>query len=120
MYAIPADVESAARMRHDLNIKTADDLEVIALNMKRGWWRHYSSKTFEVLELEDFVDAIKLGEGSKQKLPSNFGGLVDEETNAKAEAESSSVEDGPPMSEDPNIVTEVDSDETAPSGHDEL
>lgn len=116
MYAIPADVETATRMRDDLNIK--EDLEVIALNMKRGWWRHYPSKTFETLELEDFVDAIKLGEGTRQKLPPNFGGSMEEET--KADAESSSSEDGPSMSEEPNTVTEVESEETATSGHDEL
>lgn len=120
MYAVPADVESATRMRQDLDLGAAGDLEVIALNMKRGWWRHYPSKSFEILELEDFVDAIKLGEGSKQKLPPNFGGSIEEEPIAEAEAESSSVEDERSILEEPSIETGVESEDTAPSGHDEL
>lgn len=120
MFAIPADVAAATRIRQDLNINTAEHLEVVALNMKRGWWRRYPSKTFDVLELEDFVDAIKLGEGSKQKLPPNFAGISEEESNPEIEVEVSSVVDDPSEPEATNTVSEVESQETAASGHDEL
>ncbi|KEF63806.1 uncharacterized protein A1O9_01784 [Exophiala aquamarina CBS 119918] len=119
MYAVPADVESATRMREDLDLSATGNLEVIALNMKRGWWRHYPSKSFEILELEIFVDAIKLGEGSKHRLPPNFGGSTDGEPVAEVEAESPSVEDESFLFEKPDGEAEVDS-ETAPPGHDEL
>jgi len=109
MYAVPADVESATRIRQDLDLSATGDLEIIALNMKRGWWRHYPSKTFEILELEDFVDAIKLGEGSKQKLPPNFGGSIEEEPATEAEGEFR-LDDENSVLEEPNIVNEAESE----------
>jgi protein disulfide-isomerase A6 len=120
MFAIPAEVAAATRIRQDLDISPPERLEVVALNMKRGWWRHYASQTFEVLELEDFVDAIKLGEGTKQKLPSNFGGSSEDESKPDAKDDFSIVGDETSESEATDILSEVQPQKTAASRHEEL
>jgi protein disulfide-isomerase A6 len=71
MYAVVAENPAVTRVRTGLGLST-NSLEIIATNMKRSWWRKYPSESFEVLDLEAFVDAIKLGEGVKQKLPASF------------------------------------------------
>merc|ERR1712169_101217 len=72
-YAIPAGNPASSRIRLDLGLNSDTSLEIIAMNMKRGWWRRYSTETYDVLDLENFVDAIKLGEGPKLNLPEAFG-----------------------------------------------
>ena len=70
-YTIPAENEAARTVRGDLGL-TGDALDMIAVNMKRGWWRRFAGSSYETMNIEDFVDAIKLGEGGKEKLPENF------------------------------------------------
>lgn len=89
MYAVPADNQAASQIRDDLNLSSEDKLEIIATNVKRSWWRRYSGDSYDILGLESFVDAIKLGEGSKSTLPEGFGA-----TAAEAPA-SEATEDGP-------------------------
>lgn len=84
-YAIPASNTAATTVRADLGLKPASDLEIIALNAKRGWWRPYNSASVEMASLEAFVDSIKLGEGTKERrtLPGifiNLGTDKDDET----------------------------------------
>lgn len=59
------------------------EMEVIAVNGRRGWWRQLPNKeaTISMKDLtqeaiENWVESIKLGEGSKQKLPE---GMIPEE-----------------------------------------
>ena len=78
MYAVPADNQAATKIRNDLDLGSAEKVLVIATNMKRGWWRHYESESDDILDLESFIDAIKLGEGTKSKLPAGFGAATEE------------------------------------------
>ncbi|OAP63202.1 protein disulfide-isomerase domain [Fonsecaea erecta] len=78
-FAVPADNQAATRVRNDLGLGQEEQMEIIATNMKRGWWRRYSSNSYDVLDLENFIDAIKLGEGSKSAFPAGFG-VVTEKT----------------------------------------
>lgn len=71
-YAIPAENEAAKTARGELGLKADSDLEILALNMKRGWWRKLAGDQYGMMQIEDFVDSIKLGEGSKEKLPDGF------------------------------------------------
>ncbi|KPI45367.1 putative protein disulfide-isomerase [Cyphellophora attinorum] len=71
-YSVPAENEQAKVLRKDLGLKESE-LEIVALNNKRGWWRHFEAKSASTTDLETFIDNIKLGEGSKLKLPANFG-----------------------------------------------
>ena len=72
-YSVRGDNERAVLIRGELGLRDTADLEIIAINNKRGWWRHYVDVNLGTNDLENFVDAIKLGEGSKSKLPPAFG-----------------------------------------------
>lgn len=71
-YAIPADNEANVMIRDKLDLKPMTDLEVIAINMKRKWWRQFPATSYDIVDVEIFVDAIRLGEGAKQKLRADF------------------------------------------------
>lgn len=66
--SVPGTLEGAVAMRSRLGLSDSD-VEVIAINGRRGWWRRYSAQGFGTTRLEDFIDSIRLGEGEKQKLP---------------------------------------------------
>ena len=105
-YAVTADNPAAIKIRQELELAGDGSLEIVALNMKRRWWRRYQSGAYDVLDLESFIDAIKLGDGSKTPLPDTFGGS----------AETPATE--------PHEVTESASspahEQTASTAHDEL
>jgi protein disulfide-isomerase A6 len=86
-YAVPADNEVAKTIRGDLGLKLDTELEIVAVNMKRGWWRRYGAETFDLTGIEGFVDAIKLGEGVKEKLPAGFFSEVVEQPKPSEESE---------------------------------
>ncbi|OQV09232.1 hypothetical protein CLAIMM_13375 [Cladophialophora immunda] len=140
-YAVPADNEAATVVRNDLSLGQEQHMEIIATNMKRGWWRRYSSDSYDVLDLEAFIDAIKLGEGSKSALPPGFGVVTEKSSDpeptetADATEPNDSAEDSgdhtspepeqSPAAEDGSTVTNVaepePEPEDMPSGeHDEL
>lgn len=68
-YAVPAGNEAASTLREELGLKPETDLEIIAVNGKRNWWRHFGNGDTGVASVESFIDAIKLGEGKKEVLP---------------------------------------------------
>ncbi|RMD40333.1 hypothetical protein DV735_g4807, partial [Chaetothyriales sp. CBS 134920] len=76
-YRVPAENDRAKKIRAQLGLGQDSDLEIIALNNKRGWWRRYTEDSYDLVAVEAFVDAIKLGEGPKQKLPEGFSGEQD-------------------------------------------
>ena len=68
-YQLPAANEQNAQLRTVL--KLGQGFELIAVNGKRAWYRHYPKTTFSKAEIEDWIDAIRMGEGSKEKIPDN-------------------------------------------------
>jgi protein disulfide-isomerase A6 len=78
MFAVPAENQAATRIRNDLGLSSDEKMEIIATNMKRGWWRQYQTDSYDTLDLESFIDAIKLGEGSRLALPAGFGAVTAE------------------------------------------
>lgn len=42
---------------------------LLAVNAKRGWWNRYSEPTMDLKSLENWIDNIKFGEFTKEKLP---------------------------------------------------
>ncbi|KAK7520228.1 hypothetical protein IWZ03DRAFT_372502 [Phyllosticta citriasiana] len=67
-YQVPADIESSAKLRKELDLK-AEGVEIVITNAKKGWWKHYTKDDFSAKNLEDWIDAVKMGEGKKEKLP---------------------------------------------------
>jgi protein disulfide-isomerase A6 len=86
-FAVPADNEVAKTIRGDLGLKPHTELEIVAVNMKRSWWRRYQGESFDLINIEGFVDAIKLGEGAKERLPDGFFSEVVEEASASQDSE---------------------------------
>ncbi|RDW82774.1 hypothetical protein BP6252_03886 [Coleophoma cylindrospora] len=75
-------------------------LEIVAINGRRGWWRKLPAKGSAIKDedvtveaIESWVDAIKMGEGSKEKLPE---GLIPTEPEAPE-----------PQAEHPIVVEEI-------------
>ncbi|SPO02573.1 related to disulfide isomerase [Cephalotrichum gorgonifer] len=90
LYAVPA-----VNPRHGAlvgGLKLAGEVELVAVNAKRGWWRHYEGD-YSLTSVAEWVDAIRLSEGAKSKLPE---GIVVEaesaETQESAKAEEATQE----------------------------
>ncbi|KAK0115723.1 hypothetical protein ONS95_000017 [Cadophora gregata] len=73
------------------SLKLGSSIEVIAINGRRGWWKKLPSAGETVVEaevseetVENWVDAIRLGEGAKKKLPE---GLIPEEPEVEEKVE---------------------------------
>ncbi|KAK5211917.1 hypothetical protein LTR41_002159 [Exophiala xenobiotica] len=107
IYAISADNPASSRIRLDLGLHPDSIMEIIAMNMKRGWWRRYSTDNYDVTDLENFIDAIKLGEGAKSNLPEAF---------ARTKQESPEPEPTEPVED----AAEPEPEQTPTTEHDEL
>ena len=87
-YSVPAINSGATALRAGLGLsEDSKSVEIIALNGRRGWWRRYDpseNADYSLARVESWVDAIRLGEGSKNKLPE---GVVITETEAEVETE---------------------------------
>ncbi|CAK4032007.1 related to disulfide isomerase [Lecanosticta acicola] len=70
-YQLPGSNSQAAALRKKLDL-SAGDVEIIAVNGKRSWWRHYTGGSFTLEKVEDWVDAIRMGDGKKSDIPSGI------------------------------------------------
>lgn len=66
-YEVPKTNEGAGSLLKALDL--SGDVEIIAINARRGWWRHYQGSDFSQANLESWIDAIRMSEGVKKKLP---------------------------------------------------
>ncbi|PMD16300.1 thioredoxin-domain-containing protein [Hyaloscypha hepaticicola] len=120
-YVLPEKNGGFTQLKGALSL--GDGLQIIAVNGRRGWWKKLptdgtiSAKDVTEEAIENWVDAIRLGEGTKEKMPE---GLIPEEV------EEPVVEDQIPV-EEPIVVEEVKVEETkaeeptaSPEPHDEL
>ena len=76
-YSIPARNTGAAVLRDALKLGSDTGVELVAVNARRGWYRRFEADDFHINSVETWVDAIRLGEGTKGKLPESL--VVDEE-----------------------------------------
>ena len=75
-FAVPASNEGASALRSELGLK--DGVQLVAVNGRREWYKKFATdKGYGLVEVEGWVDGIRLGEGKKEKLPA---GLVVEQT----------------------------------------
>lgn len=107
-YAIPAENTDSNLIRESLKLKSDKEVDVVVLNKRKGWAKKYSKSAYDLQSIESFMDDIRFGEGTKQKLPADF--LANAETEEQ---------------EKPNQEPETQSEgsaaqEAEPSGHDEL
>lgn len=118
-YAIPQENTAYAKLVAAFGLK--EGLDIVAINGRRGWWRALPTEGDSIAlddvtmrQLANWVESIKLGEGTKNKIPK---GLIREEPVVE--------EAGEFVIEDTVIVEEVKVEETvvapeAEATHDEL
>ena len=68
-YSIPASNTGAQALREALELGSDKDVELIAVNGRRGWFRRFETGRFDSLSVETWIDNIRFGEGAKGKLP---------------------------------------------------
>ncbi|KAF2084011.1 thioredoxin-domain-containing protein [Saccharata proteae CBS 121410] len=110
-YSLPVDNEGAAQLRKALGLKD-EGIELVLTSAKRGWWKHYDGSEYTQASVEDWVDAVRMGEGKKEKLPEGVVQEAKEQVEAIEEKTEEKAEQQPIKIEVEEIVEEV--------GHDEL
>ena len=71
-YAVPAQNPGAGQMRELLGLKGDTEIELLAVNARRVWWKRYEGTGYGHEAIEGWIDAIRLGEGTKKKLPGDL------------------------------------------------
>lgn len=137
-YAIPATNLGGTSLRHGLGLKGTEDIEIVAVNGRRGWWKHYTGEKYGLMDVEGWVDGIRMGEGKKDKIPEEL--IVEAKAEQAPEMEIPVVEvppapvteeepapvpeDSPVVVEEPVVVAEetpkATEEEKAPKIKDEL
>jgi protein disulfide-isomerase A6 len=122
-YALPEPNPAYGKIVSKLGLK---DIDVIAINGRRGWWRAVpregdaiAAEDVSEEKLENWVDSIRLGEGGKQKLPE---GLIPEEA-AEEEVEEPVVEEEAKVDEPVESDLkdeEAEAEKAEDNSHDEL
>ncbi|KAK0734653.1 hypothetical protein B0T26DRAFT_737241 [Lasiosphaeria miniovina] len=123
-FEVPKSNERAASLRKALDL--SKDVEIIAINARRGWWRHYQAADFGRVNVENWIDAIRLSEGVKKKLPEGIVAIsVEEQTPEPTPeetpeptpdaTESVSSEEATPVTPEPSIDAASDSSESTPT-----
>lgn len=86
-FSIPTRNTASATLRDALKLGGEKDFELVAVNARRGWWRRYPGEKFDFHSVENWVDNIRFGEGSKEVLPEALLGKEDEEPAAPEHGE---------------------------------
>jgi len=106
-YEVPHSNTGAASLLKALDLTGA--VEIVAINARRGWWRHYDAADFGHESVESWIDAIRMSEGVKKKLPEGIVAIsVEEPATAAApeeQAEPTPEATEPGKSEDATPVT---------------
>lgn len=76
-YVVPASNSDAPILRQVLDLKPDTGVEVVIVNMKKGWAKKYTKAAFDTKSVEDFIEDIKFGEGTKQKISTDLFTRVD-------------------------------------------
>ncbi|OHX00135.1 protein disulfide-isomerase [Colletotrichum incanum] len=113
-FSVPNDNTAAPTVTKGLGL--TGEIEIVAVNARRGWWRHYEGD-FDVVSVESWIDAIRLGEGAKQKLPE---GLVVEEVKTEPAEESTASTAATEPTPEPETEAPKETHSEAPAAHDEL
>lgn len=66
-YQLPSSNNQASALREQLNL--SKNIQLVAVNGKRGWYRHYISDDLSRDAIETWIDEIRMGDGAKSKLP---------------------------------------------------
>ncbi|ELR04373.1 hypothetical protein VC83_06578 [Pseudogymnoascus destructans] len=76
-YAVAEEVTGMPGLKTALGL--TNDVDVVAINAKRGWMRKYSGDVYTHEAIEMWIDSIRMGEGDKQILPGILIGKTPEQ-----------------------------------------
>lgn len=82
------------------------DVQIIATNVRRGWWTPYAGQSTQV-EIEAWIDKIKMGENEKKKIPEG----VEQPAKAAAEEKVEEKKETKGTDPEPEVKTETEHDE---------
>lgn len=116
MYEVARENEAAASLIKSLEL--SGEVDIVAINARRGWWRHYQGTDFSHPSIASWIDAIRMSEGAKNKLPDGIIGMAVEGAAAEPEAEASpestaSETTESSASEEPEAITPDPSESSA-------
>ncbi|KAF4948926.1 hypothetical protein FGADI_9210 [Fusarium gaditjirri] len=92
--AVPSDSDAASTLPKALGFK--NEVNLIAINTRRNWWRQYEGD-FSLASVENWIDAIRMGEGAKKKIPE---GVIVEKTEAAEEKSTQATDPEPEIETD--------------------
>jgi protein disulfide-isomerase A6 len=76
---VPASNPVAASLLKELSLGSDNQVYLVATNGKRSWYKKYSGSTYGLTEVESWVDAIRMGDGKKEKLPESVLSAAEKE-----------------------------------------
>ncbi|KAI3324655.1 thioredoxin-domain-containing protein [Xylariaceae sp. AK1471] len=88
-FEVHTDNEAIAPIFNSLEL--TGEVELVAVHAKRGWWRHYEGD-FSSTSVESWIDAIRMNEGTRNKLPETVVGEVVQESGTAEEKPVETVE----------------------------
>lgn len=109
LFEVHTDNEATSPVFKSLELP--GEVELVAVNAKRGWWRHYQGD-FSFTSVESWIDAIRMNEGPKNKLPSAVIGEIGSDTGAEKPVESVEVK----VEEDVKVEVDTEPEGTSLQG----
>jgi protein disulfide-isomerase A6 len=106
-----SEYEGVSELKEALELTGA--VELVAINARRSWMKRHSGE-FGVTAVEEWMDALRMGDGEKTKLPKS---IVAEVTETKVEE---SATEEPTQATDPEPEVETEAPEAEASGKEEL
>ena len=104
-YAVPPSNPGKEALLSGLELGKSDDASLIAVNGKRKWWKSYdASKGFTSSAIEDWVDAMRMGEGKKHKLPQDLLASEAAQTTSEKATEAASSSESTTTTEPSSII----------------
>lgn len=106
MFAVPGNIEGAEALREALEL--GDEVKIVAINVRRKWWRQYEGD-FSIESVEAWLDAMRLGQGHKNKLPQELIVQVEESSSSEeASSEATEATEAAPEAETAEAASEDD------------
>ncbi|MCJ1380306.1 hypothetical protein MMC17_003409 [Xylographa soralifera] len=89
-FAVSSNNDGNTVLREGLGLE--EGIQIVAVNGRRWWWRGYDAhKGFGKNAVEDWIDAMRLGEGKKEKLPEGLISNLDTEDMTESAKSATSV-----------------------------
>ncbi|EEP81829.1 conserved hypothetical protein [Uncinocarpus reesii 1704] len=113
-YVLPDFIDEVPTIQTALGLETGG-VEIIAINGKRGWWRRYDpsdGKNYGVVDIESWIDQVRMGEGERRKLPDGIIPSDGQKTSKQKPKEKPKEEPATPPQNEPDPEPEQEPEAT--------